>query len=484
MADTTFVSKVTRLARAWLQDVNDLVYGLPNTADVTKGTSLIGWLRNLTGTIATTLYQLLTWQPPNIKEFGALGDGVTDDTAAFTTAVLNGVPIYVPTSSLFYKVSALSSAGRELLWGPGVVQVAGVVTSIPSLPGTASTALAANTVIKATLAPASNTPNGSVGEGAYNSTVTRTGGFGQFGNWLSQYLVTAAAPAAQFDVGITSWISHTNLTGGAAFGGWDGANTPAKNLSQTFSSGSAIGREINAGNRWADFGLQTDVGGTRYTVGLQLVPDITPALDGVNTVAVAISVASPGVVTLVAHGFAANMGVVFGGAGTLPTGIVAGTTYYVSATGIAANTFQISATIGGASINTTGTSVAPLTVLPSYPGSFALVTGNSLGGHQWWVGTLTRYNTICAGGYAHLDDGGSVLLGAPGWWTKANGYWGMGLDFSGSYFTSAPLNFNFSDTNQYSVTATAGAIASPGNYQGFIVMMMSGTKIKVPYFQA
>ena len=30
----------------------------------------------------------------------------------------------------------------------------------------------------------------------------------------------------------------------------------------------------------ADFGRQTDVGGTRYTVGVQVVPDVLPASDG------------------------------------------------------------------------------------------------------------------------------------------------------------------------------------------------------------
>ena len=39
----------------------------------------------------------------------------------------------------------------------------------------------------------------------------------------------------------------------------------------------------------------------------------------------------------------------------LPTGFTVGPTYYVSATGLAAGTFQVSGSPGGASINTTGT---------------------------------------------------------------------------------------------------------------------------------
>jgi hypothetical protein len=66
---------------------------------------------------------------------------------------------------------------------------------------------------------------------------------------------------------------------------------------------------------------------------------------------VTISNASPGVVTLVAHGFAANDPVVFYTTGTLPTGLTAGTKYYVK-TVLTADTFTVSATAGGAAINT------------------------------------------------------------------------------------------------------------------------------------
>ena len=67
-----------------------------------------------------------------------------------------------------------------------------------------------------------------------------------------------------------------------------------------------------------------------------------------------ISNASPGVVTY-ANTFAANEPVVFAaGGGTLPSQIVAGTVYYVSATGLSGASFSVSATSGGARINTSG----------------------------------------------------------------------------------------------------------------------------------
>ena len=64
-----------------------------------------------------------------------------------------------------------------------------------------------------------------------------------------------------------------------------------------------------------------------------------------------ISNASPGVVTKTAHGFAVNDPVVFSTDGALPTGLTAGTNYFVK-TVLTADTFTVSATPGGAAIDT------------------------------------------------------------------------------------------------------------------------------------
>jgi microcystin-dependent protein len=67
------------------------------------------------------------------------------------------------------------------------------------------------------------------------------------------------------------------------------------------------------------------------------------------------TIASPSVVTWTAHGRSANDPVKFSTTGALPTGFVAGTTYYVVGASITTNTFTLSATAGGTAINTTGT---------------------------------------------------------------------------------------------------------------------------------
>jgi microcystin-dependent protein len=74
------------------------------------------------------------------------------------------------------------------------------------------------------------------------------------------------------------------------------------------------------------------------------------ALSATSTVT--ITIASPAVVTWTAHGLSNDWPVQFSTTGSLPTGLTAGTTYYVvSAT---TNTFQVAATAGGAAITTSG----------------------------------------------------------------------------------------------------------------------------------
>lgn len=68
---------------------------------------------------------------------------------------------------------------------------------------------------------------------------------------------------------------------------------------------------------------------------------------------VTMTVAAPCVVTWNSHGLLANAEVVFTTTGALPSGIVAGQTYYVK--NPAANTFNLSDSFNGAALTTTGT---------------------------------------------------------------------------------------------------------------------------------
>ncbi|HVY20483.1 MAG TPA: DUF2793 domain-containing protein [Bauldia sp.] len=69
---------------------------------------------------------------------------------------------------------------------------------------------------------------------------------------------------------------------------------------------------------------------------------------------VTITIASPGVVSWTGHPLKVNDPVVFRTTGALPTGITAGTVYYVISAGYGSNSFRISATVSGSAVNTSG----------------------------------------------------------------------------------------------------------------------------------
>lgn len=74
---------------------------------------------------------------------------------------------------------------------------------------------------------------------------------------------------------------------------------------------------------------------------------------GYNLGTVTMTIASPCVVTKNSHGLENNDPIIFRTTGALPTGLTSGTTYYI--VNKSTNTFEVSATLAGASINTSGT---------------------------------------------------------------------------------------------------------------------------------
>lgn len=93
---------------------------------------------------------------------------------------------------------------------------------------------------------------------------------------------------------------------------------------------------------------------------LSVSPDVTL---GVATV----SITTPAIVSFVAHGLTANDTVRFTTTGNLPTGLSVGVDYYVISAGLGANSFRLSATLGGAAINTTGSQSGVHTLIRTTP---------------------------------------------------------------------------------------------------------------------
>lgn len=116
----------------------------------------------------------------------------------------------------------------------------------------------------------------------------------------------------------------------------------------------------NAGSMQNNFAVNTtDAGQTALIAAAQaklnypfkIQWDDAPA---VKTATITVTIAAPGVVSWTAHGLAVGDQVKFSTTGALPTGITAGTTYFVEEV-VDADSFKISATSGGSAITTTGT---------------------------------------------------------------------------------------------------------------------------------
>lgn len=113
------------------------------------------------------------------------------------------------------------------------------------------------------------------------------------------------------------------------------------------------------GTNQGSLDIGTIANGTYHVWGI-MRPDtaIVDALFSRNpgvAATITVTIATPAVVTWTGHGLQAGSTVVFTTTGALPTGITAGTRYFVIAAGLTAGAFQISATEGGAAINTSGT---------------------------------------------------------------------------------------------------------------------------------
>lgn len=87
-----------------------------------------------------------------------------------------------------------------------------------------------------------------------------------------------------------------------------------------------------------------------------------------------VTIATPAIFTKAAHGLAAGDSVTLVSSGDLPTGLLQKRQYYVIATGLTADDFQVSLTPGGSAVNTTGSQSGTHTLYKN-ASQFDLVAG-------------------------------------------------------------------------------------------------------------
>jgi hypothetical protein len=109
-----------------LTALNVFVGNLANTSDPALGDALVGFRQsnsngNLAGSVARTVHQKLQ-EIISVKDFGAVGDGVTDDTAAIQAAIS-----YVESRTGNRGGNIFLPSGDYLITSPLVILGAGVV---------------------------------------------------------------------------------------------------------------------------------------------------------------------------------------------------------------------------------------------------------------------------------------------------------------------------------------------------------------------
>jgi len=117
MTSTVFTSG-TVIESPWLNDVNTQVYAGPNNS---LGTP---YLPAGTGAVATTVQTKLK-ESVSVKDFGAVGNGTTDDSAAFLAAITASDSVTIPAGSYLINSTITIPASNKTLIGTGGTIVRG-----------------------------------------------------------------------------------------------------------------------------------------------------------------------------------------------------------------------------------------------------------------------------------------------------------------------------------------------------------------------
>lgn len=106
-----------------------------------SGSSLIGFLQSGSGAVARTVQSKLR-DVVSVKDFGAVGDGVTDDTTAIQAAVNASLVVYVPDTGSSYKSGKITLRANQVLYGNGTLaKKTGTTTALIEVPSAANKVL-------------------------------------------------------------------------------------------------------------------------------------------------------------------------------------------------------------------------------------------------------------------------------------------------------------------------------------------------------
>lgn len=169
--------------------------------------------------------------------------------------------------------------------------------------------------------------------------------------------VLGSGSPANVDIGAFSVMPANDGSGGTEFSGSGYARFTVTNNATNFPAASVSGgyvvKQLNVQQT-----LFTATGalGTLVGFGIWVSGTLRFTAEAIGPAKPVTVVAGTDLFTSASHGFTANQQVVFRNTnGALPAPLAAGTIYYVISSGLTANDFKVSLTLGGASIDVTDT---------------------------------------------------------------------------------------------------------------------------------
>jgi hypothetical protein len=105
MSSTNFIQYTTPINADWLNDVNTTTYTTVPPLVTSAGASKIGFIQSGIGAVPRTVQEKLR-ETVSIKDFGAVGDGVTNDTAAIQAAINTGKRVFFPAGTYLCNITA------------------------------------------------------------------------------------------------------------------------------------------------------------------------------------------------------------------------------------------------------------------------------------------------------------------------------------------------------------------------------------------
>jgi hypothetical protein len=280
------------------------------------------------GGVSRTLADHLN-ETVNVKDYGAVGDGATNDTAAINAARL-----------------VSNAAAKTLLFPPGTYlvtqgalgdfncSVEGPDANIQAAPGGSGALISTDYNEAAGRAFRTFRLNQISG---VPFTYTGTGLYLKHGDYSHFYITDLR------------WFSK-----GIHLDGYTNTSHVASNdlhIGNLFVCDDGIVMSSGDGGYWCEINRIF----VNYSQGHRHSAITIGRNDGLSAPAPFTANASTDLLATTAHGLTAGTAVTFASTGTLPGGLSAGPLYYVIASGLTADVFKVSATVGGSAVDITST---------------------------------------------------------------------------------------------------------------------------------